>query len=219
MSHNATTEKLLEYSLKCARESGFISNVYFSFNPLKRYIVRSNLIKIISAVQHVKNKNDVLDFGPGFGILLPPLSEIYCRIVGLDVDENQVIAAAKIIKDHSIPNVNLVCRSPEVEFDEFDDESFDCIVADNVLEHINYHDKILQNFYRILRADGLLIISLPSENALYRLFESKNDGHVLRRSKEIHSLLRKIGKDFIEVGSLDTPPIFIARMFSKSSEI
>lgn len=112
-----------------------------------------------------------------------------------------------------------MCRSLDVELDEFEAESFDCIVADNVLEHIGYYDYIQQNFYRIPRADGLLIISLPGEKALNRLFESKNDGHFLRRSKEIHSFLRKISKDFTDVGSLDTLPFFIARIFSKSSEI
>lgn len=175
-------------------------------------------MKKIYAIQHVKNKNEALDFGPGFGILLPVLSEISGRIVGLDVDENQLTAAAKIIKDHSIRNVNLVCISTDMEFDDFDYESYDFIAADNVSEHINYHEQILQSFCRILRTYGLLIISLPSENAIYRMFESRNDGHILRGSKEIHSLLMTTSKDFIEVGSLDTAPIFLTRIFSKPVE-
>jgi hypothetical protein len=50
------------------------------------------------------------------------------------------------------------------------------------------------------------------------MFESKNDGHILRSGKEIHSLLVRISKDFTEVGSLDTAPIFLTRIFSKSVE-
>lgn len=218
MVYNATIKKFFEYSLRCARGSGFINNVYFSSNPLKLYLARSNLVMIIYAVQHVKNKIDALDFGLGFGILLPEPSEIFGRIVGLDVDENKLTSEAKIIRYHSIHNVNLVCRSLDVEFDDFYDESFDSIVADNVLEHISYHYQILQNFYRIPRTDGLLIITLPSKNAIYRMFESKNDGHILRSIKDIHSLLVKIGKDFIEVGSFDAAPNFLTHNFSKPVE-
>lgn len=219
MYGSSTTKKLFEYTLMCAKESGFTNNIYFSSNPLKRYFVRTNLIKIISSVQRLTNKNDVLDFGPGFGMLLPALSKIFTRTVALDVDKNQLTSAAKIIKNFSIPNVKLVYRSLEVEFDDFDDESFDCIVVDNVLEHISYHDEILQNFHRILRMNGLLVISLPTENVLYRLLENKNDGHVLRSSKEIHSLLGRISKDFIGMGSLNTPPIYLIQLFSKSAEV
>lgn len=175
-------------------------------------------MKIIYAVQHVKNKNDTLYFGSGFGILLSVPSEIFGGIVGLDVEENQLTAAAEIIIDHSIRNVNSVCRSLDVEFDGFDDESLDCIVVDNVLEQISYHQQILQKFYRILRTDGLLIISLPSVNAIYRMFESKHDRHFLRSGKKIYSLLVRISEDFTEVGSLDTAPIFLTRIFSKPVE-
>lgn len=217
MLDNVTVGDLMKYSLKCAMKSGFTNNLYFSSNILKRHFVRSNFMKVISAtVQNSTKKGTCLDFGPGFGMSLPALSKIFDRTVGLDIDENQLIPAAKIIKDHSISNVDLVCRSPDKEFDDFITESFDCIIADNVLEHISDNYQILQNFYRILKVDGILIISLPTENIIYRLFESKGDGHVLRTKKQINSLLKNIESSFTEIGRLDTPPFFLLRIFQKS---
>lgn len=212
MHYDPDNKKMLQYVLTCAKDSGFTTNLYFSANPLKRYFVRTNLMKFITAVKNVRNKKDVLDFGPG-------LSRIFDRITGLDIDENQCLSAKKIIRDNSIPNVNVVCKSPDVEFEDFQDESFDCIIAHNVLEHIRYHEQILWNFYCILRQDGQLIVSLPSENIIYRTFESKNYGHFLRSSKEIQALLRDIGKYFKEVENLDIKPIFLTRIFLKAMKV
>lgn len=217
MLYKDTVGDLMKYTLRSAMESGFTNNLYFSPNILKRHFVRSNFQKVISAtVRYSTNKETCLDFGPGFGILLPALSKIFDRTVGLDIDKNQLIPAAKIMKDHSISNVDLVCRPPEIEFDDFISESFDCIVADNVLEHISDHYQIIRNFYRILKMGGILIISLPTENIIYRLFESEGDGHVLQTKKQINSLLEKIGSSFTEIGRLNTPPFFLLRIFQKS---
>lgn len=217
MFYKDTVRNLVKYSLKCAIESGFTNNLYFSSNILRRHFVISNLMKIISAtVRYPTNKEKCIDFGPGFGILLPALSKIFDSTVGLDIDENQLISALKIVRDHSISNVELTFRTPDKEFDDFITESFDCIIVDNVLEHISDHDNVLQNFYRILRVGGILIISLPSANIIYRQFESKNDGHVLRIKKQINSLLRKIESGYTEIGRMDTPPFFLLRIFQKS---
>ena len=217
MMYKGTVEDLLEYSLKCAIETGLTNNLYFSPNILKSHVVKSNLKKVISStLQYSTCKETCLDFGPGFGILLPALSKIFNRTVGLDIDENQLAPAARIMKDHSISNVDLICRPSETEFELFGAGSFDCIVADNVLEHIRYHDNILENFKRILRVGGILIVSLPSENFIYRLFESKDDGHVLRTKKQINSLLKNIKRNFTEKGRLDTPPFYLLRIFQKS---
>ena len=79
------------------------------------------------------------------------------------------------------------------DLDYFNDKLFGYIISDNVLEHIGYHDQSLQNFYHILHKGGLLIFSLPGENTMHGTFKSKKDVHILRKNKEMHSLLRKIG--------------------------
>ncbi len=105
------------------------------------------------------------------------------------------------------------------DLDYFNDKLFGYIISDNVLEHIGYHDQSLQNFYHILHKGGLLTFSLPGENTMHGTFKSKKDVHILRKNKEMHSLLRKIDKDFIEAESLITPSIFLMQIFSKSVEV
>lgn len=60
----------------------------------------------------IKNKNDDLNLGSKFVILLPALSELYCRIVNPDIEENQLTTAKEITQDHSNTYVSSVCNPP-----------------------------------------------------------------------------------------------------------
>jgi SAM-dependent methyltransferase len=43
----------------------------------------------------------------------------------------------------------------------YDDQSFDVVVASHIIEHLDHPEQVLSEFYRILRADGILIIGVP----------------------------------------------------------
>lgn len=160
-----------------------------------------------------------MDFEAEFGILVPALLKIFDRIVGLNMDENQLIPAAEIVKNHSISIVDLVFRLPEIEFDDFITWSSNSIIADDVLEHIGDHNQILRNFYRIHNAGGILITSLSTENIICRPFESKGDGHILRTETQINSLLENIWSNFTEIGRLNVLLFFLLRIIHKCAEV
>ena len=55
------------------------------------------------------------------------------------------------------------------DFEEFpyplEDNSFDYIVADNVLEHLNRCDRVVDEFYRICRDNAEILVRVPYWNA------------------------------------------------------
>jgi 2-polyprenyl-3-methyl-5-hydroxy-6-metoxy-1,4-benzoquinol methylase len=54
----------------------------------------------------------------------------------------------------------------------FPEESFDIVVAMEILEHTDNIELALQNIYRVLKDDGIFIFSTPNNSLLWRIFWS-----------------------------------------------
>jgi hypothetical protein len=150
-----------------------------------------------------------------FSMLLPLLSNIIDKNVGLDTDGNQLSRSSKIIKSHLISNVGLVFKPPEMEFFDSIFDSFVCIIADSALENISALYQIPQKFYRILKLDGILTISLPTENITYDLFGNMDDRHLFQTKKQIKSSLGLTKSNFSETVMLDKPLLLLLQMCQK----
>lgn len=202
----ALLKKFFEYSMGCLRESGFINNIYFSSNIMKRFFVKSDLTKVIS-IKIQSSINRKIYPSSGREKSLPVLSKIF---------ENILTHLAKIIKDHSIFNNEVVCGFPNKKFTYFVAKSFACIILDNVLERISDHDRMHKKSNIVFTVGRILMISFPTKNIIFTLFESKIEGHVFRTYKHINSLLRKIWNSFIEMRWLDTSLFFRLQKIQKS---
>ena len=208
---NDLKEKCINYAL----HAGFTNNLYFSSYPRRKIVLR-NLSHVCEGALYVKSRERVLDFGTGAGILLPALSSVYKSVIAVDIDREQLSAARKLCASNNITNVDFQLKSTENELGDFDEGMFDCIVADNVLEHILNATDFPNEFFRILKNKGLAVISLPTENFIYRFFKSKDSGHVLDQ-EQIINLIELFRQKFQGMEILDVGPFFITRVFSKYS--
>ncbi|MCB0208383.1 MAG: methyltransferase domain-containing protein [Anaerolineae bacterium] len=90
-------------------------------------------------------------------------------------------------------------------------EKYDCVVACEVIEHVEHDDCIVKTMIELLNEDGQLIISVPSREK----FWSNHDeivGHVRRyEKKQLIDLLSKQGLSDIEVISYGYPFVNILR--------
>jgi ubiquinone/menaquinone biosynthesis C-methylase UbiE len=110
------------------------------------------------ARQFVKDKNVIdLACGEGYGTAL--LAEGAAHVVGIDIDEKAIKhASSRYVKDNlefiqgSITNIPIA-----------DDNKFDVAVCFEAIEHITKHENLLSEVKRVLRDDGLLIISTPNK--------------------------------------------------------
>ncbi|WP_445634867.1 methyltransferase domain-containing protein [Nostoc sp. DSM 114161] len=130
--------------------------------------------------QNLSSDSHVLDFGCGWGRIIRfflkdvPIDNVY----GVDVDEEMINLCRKTVK---YGKYNVVNSSPPSNLPS---ESFDLIYAYSVFSHLNEatHIKWIEEFSRILKPNGLLIVTTRSRSHLdlcrsLREQGSHNDSH------------------------------------------
>lgn len=136
---------------------------YIKGNAISQQFAWTKVKKILQLCGDQKNIN-ILDFGCGSGVMLQPFSA-HCNILyALDVD----LSFAKSTANYSNIRDKIHFIHPD-EINSVSDDSIDLIVAANVLEHVPHLEKHLDLFNQKLNQEGCLIVSGPTENALYRL--------------------------------------------------
>lgn len=119
---------------------------------------------------------NVLEFGFGSGLLLPTLAAISNNLYGIDIvsDPSVVGLCLKQI------NIRAKLYQDDLLRVNFQDNTFDLIVAFSVFEHIDDCNRIIKEVFRILKPEGKFLVGMP------------------RVDKKIGKLFRLIGYDRIE---------------------
>ena len=138
---------------------------YSHANPLIKWLFWKRLHTVMDHLEQDAPYERALDFGCGSGVMLPFLSTVCAAVVAADVD----LMPLERMKSH-IPLATNVqewdAAGPAIA--EARAGSFDLIVALDVLEHVKDLAWTLSQLMRLLRTGGQLIVSGPTENALYR---------------------------------------------------
>lgn len=109
--------------------------------------------------------------GEGYGSAL--LAKSASQVVGVDVDKNTINHANEAYGD--IDNVKFVVANAINT--QFEQGVFDVIVSFETLEHLLEHQQLIREYKRILKEDGLLIISTP-DKLVYSGDSDHNEFHV-----------------------------------------
>lgn len=112
-----------------------------------------------------RRKLTVVDYGCGAGVLLEEAAAVASRVVGVDI----VLDAARLLCERrNIDAVELL--SPEEAERAIEPGSVDVLVAGEVLEHVEPLEPLIDRFRGWLRGpEARLLVTLPTENQLYRL--------------------------------------------------
>lgn len=153
---------------------------------LSRQVFWGKLDPIVRAAAPRPNEQ-VFDFGCGTGILLPTWAGCGARVWATDL---HLELARTVARRFALERVTFV-EAGRWE-SEIPDGSVDVIVAANVLEHVEDRPALYATFLRKLAPGGRLVVSGPTENAMYRLGRAligfTGDYHVTT----IASLLREV---------------------------
>ncbi len=145
-------------------EHGFPA--YAHGNPLINWWFWKRLHMAMSYVEAGAPYDRAMDFGCGSGVMLPFLAEHSRQVVAADID----LVPLENMKRH-VPmpaNVGVRDASPR-SMEDLPAASFDLILALDVLEHVKDLPGTVTMLLRLLKPGGQLVISGPTENALYRL--------------------------------------------------
>ncbi len=92
------------------------------------------------------------------------------KVIGIDMNEHSIRDAMKIHQILNVPNVEF--QKQDIVHTEFPDDSFDVVILGELIEHIEKPRALLTEIYRILRTDGVVIITTPWAESPERVHES-----------------------------------------------
>jgi phosphatidylethanolamine/phosphatidyl-N-methylethanolamine N-methyltransferase len=122
----------------------------------------------------------VLEVGVGTGISLPQYAA-NTRIFGTDISEAMLAKARQRVADQRLKNVEGLAVM-DAEKLEFPDNSFDVVMAQYVVTAVPHPEKALDEFARVLRPGGeMIILSRVSADAGMRRFIEQRLQPVVRR--------------------------------------
>ncbi|MBK8501191.1 MAG: methyltransferase domain-containing protein [Saprospiraceae bacterium] len=105
-----------------------------------------------------KNSEHILHLGSGEGDYDPMIVHFCAHLIACDYNGEDLEFAARRNKD--IPNLEYVME--DAMNLSFADQSFEHVIAVEVLEHVPNAMTMLENIHRVLKPQGLAILTFPS---------------------------------------------------------
>ena len=154
----------------------------------------------------VKNKI-VLDIASGEGYGSNLLASVAKLVIGVDVSHEAIGFSNQAYRRDNLKYLQGDCCDIPLE-----DHSVDIVVSFETIEHHDNHEEMLSEIKRVLRPDGLLIISSPDRHEYNDVPNYNNPHHVKELyTVEFIGLLSKyfskvsLGDQRVVVGSLIVP--------------
>jgi SAM-dependent methyltransferase len=156
LGHTAAKVGLSKWLWDIGKKFGFIYIKFFGYPPstTSRLLARK--------VYRLLRKNEkglLLDVGCSHGAFSFELARMGYAVVGIDVNKESVDVAQRI--QESLGLKRIVFHHMDILSNPFQEKQFDVIIMFETLEHIKEDSKVIQEFNRILKDEGILIISVP----------------------------------------------------------
>ncbi len=144
---------------------------------------RDAILKLFFA----KNRSlKILDVGCAGGALLLDLKNIgFYNLHGLDVSEK----AVEVCKQRGVENVYVM----DGHFPDFEEASFDIIIASDSLEHLKDDMMALQNWHKLLKPNGELYVFVPAFMYLWSEHDVVNQHFRRYNAVELKNKMEKTG--------------------------
>lgn len=151
----------LYWNLKRRRAAGI-----YQF-PVYRYCME---------IIHKKGVKSLTDIGCGFGTKLALINNRFPEIEIVGIDQESAIAECQKRFDFgNWYSDDLEC--PKVDFHRI---KADLVVCSDVIEHVTDPDAVLRYLIRSVKSDGMIVISTPDRESMYRtaMVSPRNPDHV-----------------------------------------
>ncbi len=112
-----------------------------------------------NARKHLANRETVLDYGCGTGTTACELSNEVKQIHAIDISSKMIELAKEKAAAANIGNVSFA--QGDIFDEEYKFESFDAILAFNMLHTVPDPQAVMQRIYELLKPEGLVITVTP----------------------------------------------------------
>lgn len=141
--------------------------VYYHPNPIIRYVEQKRANTVLNLLKPIKKADYILAAGCGEGYIEKQIKS--GKILLVDISPEAIKRARDKIK----PSKNRKFLKADLEKLPVKGKTFDKIECSEVIEHVLNPNKMLKEFHRVLKDDGILVISFPNEpliNSLKKFF-------------------------------------------------
>jgi len=117
--------------------------------------------RIIFKNMNLSGKEKILEVGCGRGFYLKTLIDVLSDldITGIDLNKKYLSVAKKFIDNKKVKLINADATNLP-----FKNETFDRIIATEILEHIPDDQKAISEMFRVLKPGGIAMITVPNKN-------------------------------------------------------
>jgi ubiquinone/menaquinone biosynthesis C-methylase UbiE len=187
-----------------------ISNIY-ARQPISNEIAYAEKIEKIKS--YLKLSDTMIDFGCGTGTMSIELSRNVKEIFAIDISSKMLQIAQQKVKDQEIENI--VFRKTSVFDTQLLPNSFDVVLAFNILHFIDSTDHVLNRINQLLKPGGHLITETPcmgehktvTNKIMLILSKTGLVPHLnLLTFKELENAVVGNGFNIIEKENLSEPP-------------
>ncbi len=146
-------------------------------------------------IELTDKKNSILDIGCGTGSILRTLKNNgYTSLYGL---EHSMASVTRL------ENYGITMRQGDLPKINFDTNSFDVVIASEVLEHIIFHKYLIKEIIRVLKPGGKAFIYVPNdcmgpidEPSHVRTYSIKSLANILSKYGTLESISETREKHF-----------------------
>ncbi len=179
------------------------------FSKAGDYIVKDKYKQVSKALRDSKN-DAVLDIGCSSGYYLDVIGGRNSLTIGIDISP-WVLRKAKDLRSHCdfiLSDIDS-CSLP------FKDGSFDIVFASEIIEHLQYPSKFMQEIFRVVKQDGILLLTTPNRYDLLSLpqqtiefiFHPNPDP----KEAELSTRVREVFKEYEQYGIVAHTQLFSPR--------
>ena len=172
----------------------------------ERYGFKRRLKFITSIINHsVKEGETWLDLGCGSGVLTDQLMKRAAVVVGVDKSPLMLSMAASKLDSNCVSFV----QGDAHDSTWSESRVFDGVLSSSVIEYLDDPDQVIRQISRVLKDDGLLIISIPNKQSFIRKFQ-----------KVLRFLLKLYGKDkfaYLDFSRFEIEPSFVKEWLKQAN--
>jgi ubiquinone/menaquinone biosynthesis C-methylase UbiE len=166
---------------------------HYTGERLETHIYNDNTIKHLhryALALNIVNDKDVLDIASGEGYGSHLISSKAKYVYGVDIDEDTIKNSSKKYKKRNLEFIlGSTSKIP------LKDNSVDVVISFETIEHHDEHELMMLEIKRVLRPEGVLLISSPDKYFYSDLRNYHNKFHVKELYKK--ELLDLISKHFV----------------------
>jgi 2-polyprenyl-3-methyl-5-hydroxy-6-metoxy-1,4-benzoquinol methylase len=145
-------------------EAGFPA--YSHPNPFINWLFWQRLRKVMDYIETSASYENILDFGCGSGVMLPYLSQVSRQVTAVDID---LLPLERIQKHIPTASNVQVFDLNKTNLASLPQNSFEVIIATDVLEHVADLPRTFEELFKLLKPNGRVVVSGPTENILYQI--------------------------------------------------